>query len=82
MHQGRIVNLANPAIEEFLNCDNSDSNLMLCRVSGDNGGDCTESVKRNPYPEYIETQKATSTSNKKDRLLSHHLRFVRRELTP
>jgi hypothetical protein len=37
MQQGWIVNPANPAIEEFLNCDNSDSNLMLCRVSGDMG---------------------------------------------
>jgi hypothetical protein len=37
MHQGRIVNPANPAIEEFLNCDNRGSNLMLGRVSSDMG---------------------------------------------
>ena len=34
MQQGRIVNPTNPAIEEFLNGDNRDSNLVLCCVSG------------------------------------------------
>ena len=34
MQQGRIVNPANPTVEELLNCDNRDSKLMLFRVSG------------------------------------------------
>jgi hypothetical protein len=51
MHQGRIVNPANPAIEEFLNRDNSDGNLMFCCVGlEDYPG---EWVKRDRYPEYI-----------------------------
>lgn len=37
MHQGRIVNSDNPAIEEFLKRDNRDGNLMLCRISGNLG---------------------------------------------